>query len=49
MEDGKWIRSFEVRRTLNPITVYKSIKAVDLLQANRAICLLNMVLSPITR
>ena len=32
MEGGKWIRSFEVRRTLNPVMVNKTIKVVDLLK-----------------
>lgn len=49
MEGGKWIRSIEVRRTLNPIMVYKTIKVVDLFQTTRAICLLTMVVSPVTR
>lgn len=49
MEGGKWIRSFEVRRTLSPVMVYKTIKVVDLFQTTRAICLLTMVVSPVTR
>ena len=49
MEGGKWIRSFEVRRTLSTVMVYKTIKVVDLLQTTRAIFLLTMVVSPITR
>ena len=51
MGGGKWIRSFEVRRTLSPVMVYKTIKVVDLFQTTRAICksLLTMVVSPITR
>lgn len=48
MEGGKWKRSFEVRRTLSPVMVYKTIKVVDLFQTTRAICLLAVV-SPITR
>ena len=49
MGGGKWKRLFEVSRTLSPVMVYKSIKVVDLLQTDRAICLLTMVVSPITR
>ena len=49
MEGAKWKRSFEVRRTLIPVMVYKTIKVVDLFQTTRAICLLTMVVSPITR
>lgn len=49
MEGAKWKRSFEVRRTLNPVMVYKTIKVVDLFQTTRAICLLTMVVSPFTR
>ena len=45
MEGGKWIRSFEVRRMLSPVMVYKTIKVVDLFQTTRAICLLTMVVS----
>ena len=40
MEGAKWKRSFEVRRTLIPVMVYKTIKVVDLFQTTRAICLL---------
>ena len=44
MEDAKWKRSFEARRTLNPVMVYKTIKVTT-----RAIRLLTMVVSPFTR
>ena len=49
MEGAKWKRSFEVRRTLIPVMVYKTIKVVDLFQTTRAKCLLTMVVSPVTR
>lgn len=49
MEGGKWIRSFEVPRTLSPVMVYKTIKVVDLFQTTRAKCLLTMAVSPVTR
>ena len=49
MEGAKWKRSFEVRRTLNPVMVYKTIKVVDSFQTTRAIRLLTMVVSPFTR